>query len=392
MKRRPTANRLVGRSTGSSSIAHVIWSLGLGGAERALYQLVRAQRARGLAVDVVVATTTGLYGERLREEGACVAELRQKSGIDITGARRAARIFAGYDIIHFHSPEPLLIREAAGLDQRKLFYTHRAGLFSYPLKRRLKYLAMGRYLRKTFSTSANTKQGARAASRLFHIPIDSVPILYNGIDFSLLAPTRQREEVLAEFEVPGQAVWIGSSGNLRPWKRMERLLHALHGMPGNVRCMIIGDGPERPSLERLSEELGIADRVAFVGSTGRVGDYLQALDVFVLPSGPEESFGNAAVEAMGVGLPTVVFADGGGLTEHVEHRETGFVANDQEDLVDRLSELVRDHGLRTRLGTAASASVRAKYSIDAMVDRYDDLYAGRLEALADKAPPIAMAR
>ena len=392
MKRRPTANRLVGRSTGSSSIAHVIWSLGLGGAERALYQLVRAQRARGLAVDVVVATTAGLYGERLREEGACVAELRQKSGIDITGARRAARIFAGYDIIHFHSPEPLLIREAAGLDQRKLFYTHRAGLFSYPLKRRLKYLAMGRYLRKTFSTSANTKQGARAASRLFHIPIDSVPILYNGIDFSLLAPSRPREEVLTEIGFPDRAVWIGSSGNLRPWKRMERLLHALPEMPGNVRCMIIGDGPERPALERLGGELGITDRVAFVGSTGRVGDYLQALDVFVLPSGPEESFGNAAVEAMGVGLPTVVFADGGGLTEHVEDRETGFVANDQGDLVHKLSELVRDQGLRTRLGMAASASVRAKYSIDAMVDRYDDLYAGRFEALAGKSRPIAMAR
>jgi glycosyltransferase involved in cell wall biosynthesis len=156
--------------------------------------------------------------------------------------------------------------------------------------------------------------------------------------------------------------------------------------------MIIGDGPERPALERLSDELGIADRVAFVGSTRRVGDYLQALDVFVLPSGPEESFGNAAVEAMGVGLPTVVFADGGGLTEHVEDRETGFVANDQGDLVDKLSVLVRDHELRTRLGTAASASVRAKYSIDAMVDRYDDLYAGRFEALADKARPIAMAR
>ena len=62
------------------------------------------------------------------------------------------------------------------------------------------------------------------------------------------------------------------------------------------------------------------------------------MDVFALPSGPEESFGNAAVEAMGVGLPTVVFADGGGLVEHVIDGETGFVVRDQAEFVQRLRE------------------------------------------------------
>jgi glycosyltransferase involved in cell wall biosynthesis len=349
--------------------------MGVGGAERAVYQLVRAQRQRGLVADLLVATSSGLYGEKLLQEGTGVVELGQRSGFDVEAARRAREMLDGYDIVHFHSSDALLIREAARLHHARLFYTHRAGLFRYPLKRRLKYRALGRYMRRSFSVSANTQQGARAAASLFRVPLESIPTLYNGIDFSLLAPTRPREDVLTELGSQSGWVRIGTSGNLRDLKRVERLLYAISAMSSqHLHCVIIGDGPDRIGLERLGDRLGISDRVTFVGQTPHVGDYLQALDIFTLPSGPEESFGNAAVEAMGVGLPTVVFADGGGLTEHIADRETGFVVHDQAEYVRRLADLVRDAGLRRELGAAALDSVRRKYTVDAMVDRYEDLY------------------
>jgi glycosyltransferase involved in cell wall biosynthesis len=360
------------------SVLHVIWSMDVGGAERSVYQLVRAQRQRGLVADVVVATSSGLYGKKLLQEGTTVVELGQRSGFDVEAARRAREMLDVYDIVHFHSSDVFLIREAAKLHHARLFYTHRAGLFRYPLKRRLKYRALGRYVRRSFSVSANTQQGARAAASLFRIPVESIPTLYNGIDFSLLAPTRPREEVLRELRPENDSVRIGTSGNLRDWKRIERLLYAIADMSSqSVQCVVIGDGPARLGLERLRDRLGISDRVTFVGQTRHVGDYLQALDVFTLPSGPEESFGNAAVEAMGVGLPTVVFADGGGLTEHITDGETGFVVRDQTEFVRKLADLVRDAGLRRALGGAALESVQRKYTLATMVDRYGDLYEGR---------------
>jgi glycosyltransferase involved in cell wall biosynthesis len=88
------------------------------------------------------------------------------------------------------------------------------------------------------------------------------------------------------------------------------------------------------------------------------------MDVFCLPSTGLESFGNAAVEAMAVGLPTVVFADGGGLVEHIDDGETGFVVSDQQELEDTLRRLLADVELRRRVGDRARGVVRRRYSLE----------------------------
>ena len=142
----------------------------------------------------------------------------------------------------------------------------------------------------------------------------------------------------------------------------------------DVRCYILGDGPARPGLEEQVRRLGLQDRVIFTGKKERVGDYLQILDIFVLPSGPEESFGNSAVEAMGFGLPTIVFADGGGLTEHVDDGRTGFIVRDLDHLVETLRRLIDDPALRGRIGEAARQTMRGRYTGERMVERYNLLY------------------
>jgi glycosyltransferase involved in cell wall biosynthesis len=336
---------------------------------------VRGLRTRGLEVDVLASSTAGLYGERLRAEGVSVIDLGQRTGFDAVAARRARAILARYDVIHFHSADPLLAREAARLGRSRLFYTHRAGRFVYSPRRALKYEVFGRYLRRSFSVAANTQQAACTASSLFRIPLEDIQVVYNGLDFSLLKPTRSREAVREELGVPESSVLIGTSGNIRDWKRIDRLLDAMAALPAMpVHCVIVGDGPERPALERLRDRLGLRSRVTFVGRKEHIGDFLQVLDVFALPSGPEESFGNAAVEAMGVGLPTIVFADGGGLTEHIVDGKTGFMVRDQTDFLRRLAEVALDRDLRCVIGAAGRESVRRKYSLNALVDRHVELY------------------
>ena len=98
------------------------------------------------------------------------------------------------------------------------------------------------------------------------------------------------------------------------------------------------------------------------------------MQVFALPSGAEESFGNSAVEAMGFGLPTIVMRDGGGLTEHVVHEETGVVAESSDDLARWIGRLAEDRGLRTVIGARARDAIRARYTTGEMVGDYDRLY------------------
>jgi glycosyltransferase involved in cell wall biosynthesis len=347
----------------------------IGGAERSVYQLICEQRRRGLAADVLVGSRAGFYGERAREEGATVYELGQKSALDLAAARRAVSIMRRYEVAHFHGVEPLLMEIARRESGAFLAYTHRGGMKSYSMKKRVRHWFAARCLRRFDALSANTKQSARAASQMFRLPIDRFKLVYNGLDFSLLQPGRSREDVLTELGIASGEVIVGTSAKLIPLKRIDRLVRAvaeLESLP--VRCLIIGDGPEHPRLARLAIELGMAERVAFAGLQTRVADYLQVLDVFVLPSGPAEAFGNAVVEAMGAGVPSVVFADGGGLTEHIEHGATGFVVADERDFELRLRELLCDAELRRRIGEAGQASVLRKYTLEAMVEGYEAFY------------------
>jgi|GEM_PF-1421491 len=360
-------------------VLHVLWTMEIGGAERALFQLVREQRARGIHADVLLGATAGLYGERTRELGAMVHELGMSGPFDFAKGNAAREIMPGYDIMHFHSAELGLMRIAAKKPHPKLFYTHRAGKFSYGLKRLLRYRLTGRYLRRDFTgISGNTGQACDAAAALFGIPRQQIRVTYNGIDFSLLAPVRTRREMLHELGDEREGtIRIGTSANLRRLKRIDLLLDAVAKLGGRpVHCYVLGDGPARGELEEQARRLGIADRVTFTGKVERVGDYLQFFDIFVLPSGPEESFGNSAVEAMGVGIPTIIFADGGGLVEHVDDGVTGFIVRDVQELVERLERLIDSPGERSVIGRAARDEMTDRYSPARMVERYSGLYAG----------------
>ena len=114
---------------------------------------------------------------------------------------------------------------------------------------------------------------------------------------------------------------------------------------------ILGDGEDRPRLEALAARSPAHDRIRFLGMQPHIADWLRALDVFVLPSGPEESFGNAVVEAMACGVPVVVSSDSPAHVEHVDDDQTGFVVRDAAHLAERLADLIADPR-RARAGWA----------------------------------------
>ena len=205
---------------------------------------------------------------------------------------------------------------------------HRAGSFSYPLRRRPAVpvggipdaAAVQRHRGQHGARCGRCPQAVRRSAERRRLSV------YNGIEWELLAPRRDRREVAAELGLRDGDIVLGTSGNLRDWKRVDLLVRALQKVDDNVVLLVVGDGPERQPLRRLAGQLAVSERTRFVGSTENVADYLQVMQLFALPSGAEESFGNSAVEAMGFGLPTIVMRDGGGLTEHIVHEETGVVA------------------------------------------------------------------
>jgi len=354
-----------------------MWRMSIGGAERAVYQLIREQVRRGVQADLLVATVAGPYGERLRADGGRVIELGARSAFDVAPQWHLATIAQEYSIVHFHVQEPALIFAAAHGGRPRMVYTHRGGVRRLTPVKRVRHHIVAPFLKRRFDAiTANTLQSARAISSLLALEPDSVTVLYNGIDVALLRPERSRDEVLADLPASARTrQLVGTAANLQKWKRVDRLLMAFSLLErGPLHLVVLGNGPARPQLEAMARALGVDERVTFLGTVDHVGDYLQCFDLFVLPSGPEEAFGNAAVEAMAVGIPTIVFSDGGGLTEHIVHERTGLIARDVTHLAGLMGELQQRADLRESLGAAGADYVRTAYSLGAMFDGYEALY------------------
>jgi glycosyltransferase involved in cell wall biosynthesis len=232
-------------------------------------------------------------------------------------------------------------------------------------------------VRRTFSAvSANTHHSARVAANLFGIPEERIAVIYNGLDFELLRPTRPAADVREELGLDDEVVIVGTASNLHPHKRVHLLLDALaQSERHDLRLLIVGDGPTRGDLEQRALTLGLDCKVTFTGTRSDMGNYLQVMDVFVLPTGPREAFGNAAVEAMAAALPVIVFADGGGLLEHVTHGETGLIVPDVSSLTRAVDALAENEPRRAALGQAGQRSVRDRYTLEAMASGYASLYA-----------------
>jgi glycosyltransferase involved in cell wall biosynthesis len=361
-------------------VLHVLWNGDIGGAERAVYQLALHQRrSGGLLAAIGFAQASGHFSDRARESGIPVVDFALRSGHDLTALRRTTRILDAYDVHHFHAPELVLMLASLQTSATRI-YTHRAGRIAYRGRRALRYRILGQILRR-FDAITGSRQATSAIHDLYGIPRDRIYTTFNGVDPALMAPRVSPADVRAHFGFSADAVLVGTAGRLRELKRVEALIEAAGRLrPGRWSVVVIGDGPDRGRLERLAQQSLARARIHFVGMQPQIGDWLSALDVFVLPTGPEESFGNAAVEAMAAGLPTIVFGDSPALTEHVIDRETGFVVGTPGELAERLQELIDDRLLRERVGAAAAAFAVSRYSMERVVDRFEAIYASAFEA------------
>ena len=203
-----------------------------------------------------------------------------------------------------------------------------------------------------------------------------VEVIYNAVDWSQLDTTVSREAMRASLEVPAAAPLLGIIARLTEQKGHRVLLEALAAR-ADLRpayLVVVGDGPLKGDLERRAAELGLSDRVRFVGARRDLGNLLAAIDAFVMPSF-WEGLPLAMVLAMGAGLP-VVATRVAGIPEVVAHGETGLLVppGDSVALGAALSQVIADKVLAERLGQAARAFVRPRFGVDGYVRSVTGLY------------------
>jgi glycosyltransferase involved in cell wall biosynthesis len=210
---------------------------------------------------------------------------------------------------------------------------------------------------------------------------NKMQLILNGIDtdrFRPLVDMQERQGFLSKYGLPEGAFLVGSVGRLDPVKNYPMLLRAFAQMSDasdrSCSLVLIGDGPCRSELEILGNELGISERMIFLGRQYRVWEILPLLDVFVLSSFTEGT-SVALLEAQACGVPAVVTHVGGN-GSIVSQRENGFLCrvNDDEAMAAVLGRLRTDQELAGQMRNAARKRVLDGFGLHAMVQRYEALY------------------
>jgi glycosyltransferase involved in cell wall biosynthesis len=208
--------------------------------------------------------------------------------------------------------------------------------------------------------------------------------IYNGID-----PTRFASAIAPSgLGSVGQCV-IGFAGRLIHGKGADYLIEAVARLRSahSLRTLIAGDGPERPRLEALAQNLGVDDVVEFRGLTHDMPAFWRAADVAVVPSAEFiEACPMAPLEAMACGKP-VIATRNGGLPELVIDGETGLLVApaDVDSLVVALARYAGDSALRTSHGSCGRSRVSEHFHIADCAQAYLDL----LDSVAASQPAIA---
>jgi UDP-glucose:(heptosyl)LPS alpha-1,3-glucosyltransferase len=188
--------------------------------------------------------------------------------------------------------------------------------------------------------------------RYYGVEPDRVSIIWPGVDLEQFTPAPSARVVRGELQLPADQILILFCGHDFRRKGLDRALQAIAGMREAAHLVVVG-GRDPTPYRRLANELGVEDRVHFVGRRSDAHHFFQAADMFVLPS-RTEMWGATVVEAMATGVPVVV-SGSAGVAEVVDRGETGFVLGEPfriDELSSLLDRLATAPELRTRLGAA----------------------------------------
>jgi glycosyltransferase involved in cell wall biosynthesis len=209
------------------------------------------------------------------------------------------------------------------------------------------------------------------------LPASRVSVIHNGLDLPRF-DARAREGLHAPLPDTGGAPVVAHVANMNhPVKRQEDLMQALailRDQNVTLHAYLVGDGPRRPELEQKAVELGVADRVHFVGRRQDVPAIYAHADLGVLCSNAE-GMSNAVMEGMAAGLPMVVTAVGGN-PDLIVDGERGRVvqAERPEQLAEALGWMLAHPERAKEMGAAAREFVRRELSLERLVERHDALY------------------
>lgn len=343
-----------------------------GGIENHIKQLAEAQTAVGHTVTVLVTNPD----RQIRQESM--------NGVQVNRTRRLATVASTplspefpikvwrtpADVVHVHSPYPLAELSQWGLGRKRPYViTYHSDVikqqgilrFYRPLLKRVLAGAA-----RIITSNANYIQSSPYL-RPLAAKCTAIPFAVDVARFAAARP------LLPPAEVP-TLLFVGQH---RYYKGVDDLIQAMTQL--DARLLIGGDGPKRSEWEVLAQQLGVSQKIQFLG---RIPDedlpeFYASGDIFVLPSNSRaESFGIVLQEAMAAARPCVTTELGTGTSWLVQDGITGLVVppKQPEALAEALNTLLADPEKRKQMGLAGQQRACTEFTLAQMINRVEQVY------------------
>jgi glycosyltransferase involved in cell wall biosynthesis len=373
-------------------ILYLVGGFHIGGTERHLSLILPRLKCSFLDIHIRKMGRDGPFSEPLKKVGFEVKSIHGKTRLRIPKLRAAASFRSQIsetvhsilairpDAVHCFLPEPCIIGWIANVlaPGRRILIMSKRSQIARPSA-----FIGDKWLERKALRSADYVLGhsTKVIEELISLDISprKVHRIHNGIDLQPFDKATRSHSILTGQSHNSNPVVFVMLANLIPYKGHGDFLNAL-SMIGKEnppwKAIIIGSGnsEREQGLIKLSEELGIKNRVVFMGQRTDITELLCNADVGVLPS-HQEGFSNAILEYMAARLPVVASAVGGN-KDSVLHGKTGYLipAEDTNALSNALDRLRRNRTLRLQMGGEGRKRVEENFELTCCVKAYESFY------------------
>jgi len=356
---------------------------GIGGAERQLIELARRINKQRYNVFVGYLYYSSKFHDSYKEiEGVKIVCFNRKNKYDFFFFKDLLRFLRKnrIDIIQLYlTPTRFFGMIAALLCRIPIkIITERGTEFPHTTIGYLIYAIFEKFLMKFSNIIVSNSEAGKSFIGKKGVRFSKISVIYNGIDPERIIPSRSGIEVRKNLGIKEDSPVIGIVATLTPKKDHFTFLRSaekvIEEFP-SARFLIVGDGPLRPKIEQLADNLGLNSSAIFTGRRNDVANLINIFDIAVLTSQHTEGCSNFILEAMGLNKP-VIATDVGGNKELVVDGVTGKIVpkNDRVSLAETIISLLKNPEATKKLGENGYERQKKYFDVDRMVQEYEALY------------------